>query len=186
MKLHHKLNLNKVLLVLLIILFGYSVSGAMFDIMGERTLGSIFRHFLPTTPYLFLITLISLYDIRRVSFSGLVPRLPSNINLEVIFKRLLWPFLLAVFVGWFSSQYLAPLGLLYLPVILAVIISLIVSCYCMLTERKVLAVILFFATIPFLFFIQSNLWQILDQVEFVELKISGVPVPLSAIYLSLI
>ena len=116
--------------------------------MGERTLGSIFRHFLPTTPYLFLITLISLYDIRRVSFSGLVPRLPSNINLEVIFKRLVWPFLLAVFVGWFSSQYLAPLGLLYVPVILAVIISLIVSCYCMLTERKVLAVILFFATIP--------------------------------------
>ncbi len=182
----YKLNLNKVLLFFLIVLFAYSVAEALLAVMRERTLGSIFRHGLPTTPYLFLIIIISLYDIRKISFSSLVPVIPSEHALNLILKRFLLISFLAVLLGIFTSRYLVDLGLLYVPVIIMIIVSCIVSCFCMLTERSLIAIILFLVTMPFLYFIQINLHGILSYAsseKFEGVKISEVLIPLSAVYL---
>jgi len=53
----------------------------------------------------------------------------------------------------------------------------------MLMDRKILGVVIFLVAYPFLFFIQRNLGQILNDAEYRGLKISEVFIPLPAIYI---
>ena len=179
----HLLCAKNFILFILICLFAHSVAGAVSGIISERTLGSVFRHFLPTTPYLFLIILNSLYDIRKFSFSGLAPNIPSDFSPKLFVRRYLLIVFLAVLVGQFSFQYLMHLGLLYLPVIILVITGLIFSCYYMLLDRKILGVIIFLVVYPFLFFIQKNFGKITNYAEYSDLSICEAYIPLSAIYI---
>ena len=151
-----KLDTRKIILYVLITLFAYSISGAIFKIMAEGTLGSIFRHLMSTTPYLLLIIIVSMYDVGRFSFTSLVPSIPANINLNLILKRYSWILLIAVIIGFLSSIRLINLGLLYVPVIIFVIGSLIISCYCMTSEKRLYGIVMLMAAIPFLFFIQRE------------------------------
>ena len=177
-----KLNVRKIILYTLILLFAYSISGAVFKIMAERTLGSIFRHLMATTPYIFLIILVSMYDVGRFSFASLVPSIPTNINLNLILKRYSWILLIAVIIGFLSSIRLINLGLLYVPVIIFVIGSLIISCYCMTSEKRLYGIVMLMAAIPFLFFIQREH----GRIGFGYLTISELTIPLSVIYLIII
>ncbi|MGR3303197.1 MAG: O-antigen ligase family protein [Candidatus Scalindua sp.] len=174
------------ILFILICLFAYSVAEALLAVMRERTLGSVFRHGLLATPYLCLIILISMYDIRKFSFSSLVPHVPSGFSPKLFVRRYLMIAFLAVLAGQFSFQYLVHLGLLFVPVLLMIFISLLLSCYYIVTEKKIFGVIIFLAVIPFLYFIQGNLGVMIPStspVGFKGLRISEVLIPLSAIYL---
>ena len=177
-----RVDVKKILLYFLILLFAYSISGAVFKIMAERTLGSIFRHLMSTTPYLLLIILVSVYDVGRFSFASLVPTIPTSINLNLFMKRYSWIVLLAVIIGFLSSIKLISLGLLYVLVIIFVIGSLIISCYCMMSEKKLYGIVMFLVAIPFLFFIHREH----RQIGFEELKIGELTIPLSVIYLIII
>ena len=177
-----KIDVKKILLYFLILLFSYSISGAVFKIMAERTIGSIFRHLMTTTPYLLLIILVSMYDVGRFSFASLIPSIPTNINLNLILKRYSWILLIAVIIGFLSSIRLINLGLLYVPVIIFVIGSLIISCYCMISEKRVYSIVMLMAAIPFLFFIQREH----GRIGFGYLTISELTIPLSVIYLIII
>ena len=177
-----KLDVRKIVLYVLTLLFAYSISGAIFKIMAEGTLGSIFRHLMSTTPYLLLIIIVSMYDVGRFSFTSLVPSIPTNINLNLILKRYSWILLIAVIIGFLSSIRLINLGLLYVPVIIFVIGSLIISCYCMISEKRVYSIVMLMAAIPFLFFIQREH----GRIGFGYLTISELTIPLSVIYLIII
>ena len=172
-------NIKPVILYILIGLFAYSISGALVKIMAERTLGSIFRHLMFTTPYLFLIIVVSLYDTRRFSFSSLVPTIPSDLTPILILKRYWWIAPLAVLLGMFSISILGNLALLYGMVIVFLIGSLITACYCIISEKRLVGIIMFLIAIPLLFFLQINH----KQTGFGEIILSDVGVPLSAIYL---
>ncbi len=175
-------NIKPVMLYILIGLFAYSVAGALLGIMAERTLGSIFRHFLPTTPYLFLIVLISLYDIRKFSLSSLIPSGPSNLAFKLILKRFVFILLLAIPVGLFSLHYLAKGGLVIGPIVIVLFLSLFISCFYMMSEEKIIGIIIYIATIPFLFYVQGRL----SEIGLSKMLISEITIPLSAIYLTLI
>jgi len=177
-----KIDVQKIILYVLITLFAYSISGAIFKILEEGTLGSIFRNLLRTTPYLFLIILISMYDAGRFSFSSLFPTIPVNINKNLILKRYSWILLLAIIIGLISSTRLVSLGLLYVPVIIFVIGSLIISCYCMMSEKRFYGILIFLAAIPFLFFIQREH----TQIGFEELKFSKLTISLDVINIIII
>lgn len=174
-----KLDVRKVILYVLITLFAYSISGAVFKIMAERTLGSIFRHLMFTTPYLFLIILVSLYDTRRFSFSSFVPTLPLKLNMNLILKRYSWIILLAILIGIISSFKLFHLGLLYGLVIIFVIGSLIISCFCMASGKGMFGIVMFLIAIPFLYFIQREH----GSLGFELYKMKDLFIPLDSIYL---
>lgn len=179
----YKVNINKIVLFLLTILLAFSVSKAMFKIMAERTLGSIFRNFLPATPYLFLIVLFSLYDIRNISLSNFRDIVPTRTNLNANLKIVLFLSFFAVLIGVGTSQYVVDLGLLYVPVIIGVITALVFSCYSLLIERRLQGVIIFLVVIPFTFFLQMNLRQIIPQLSDEGFKIFEIQIPLSSIFL---
>jgi len=147
-------NIKPILLYILIGLFAYSFAGALSNIMAEKTLGSIFRHFLPSTPYLLLMLLISLQDIRKFSFSTFVPSLPSNFNFNLILKWVFWIFILAVPLGVFLSLHGPRLGLLYGPVIIFIIFSFFYSIYQMISGREAFSLMAFVVAFPFLAFIE--------------------------------
>jgi len=170
------------MLYILIGLFAYSVAGALLGIMAEGTLGSIFRHFLPTTPYLFLIVLINLYDIREFSFSSLVPHIPANLSCQLILKRFILILLLAVPMGVCVLLYLGKGGLVIGPIVILILVSLFISSFYMMSEEKIIGIIIYIATIPFLFYVQGRLFEI----GLKNLLISEITIPLSAIYLVLI
>lgn len=170
---------KNLILFILICLFAYSFAGALNKVMAERTLGSIFRNFLQTIPWLSLIVLISLYDIRRFPFPSLVFNFSSNVKRELSFGKLLLIIPLVVITGLFVSEYIIHMGLLYGPVIFAVFISLLVSCYYVVTERKILGVIIFLLVQSFLFFIHVNR----KEIGFEQLIIYEAHFSLSAIYL---
>ena len=172
-------NIKALALYILIGLFAYSSAGALLRIMAERTLGSIFRHLMFTTPYLFLIILVSLYDTRRFSFSSLVPTIPSDLTPILILKRYWWIMLVAVLLGMFTFSVLGDLALLYGIVIVFLVGSLLTSCYCIMSEKTLVGIIMFLIAIPLLFFLQINH----KQTGFGEIILNDVGVPLSAIYL---
>ena len=186
-----KLDVRKIVLYVLTLLFAYSISGAIFKIMAEGTLGSIFRHLMFTTPYLFLIILVSMYDVGRFSFASLIPSIPTNINLNLILKRYSWILLIAVIIGFLSSIRLINLGLLYVPVIIFVIGSLIISCYFMVTGKALKGIMIFFIAVPFLYFIFLNSSEIgFETLKFTKSQIFTssdiIEVPLSAIFLLIV
>ena len=90
--------------------------------------------------------------------------------------------MLAVIIGFLSTFRLINLGLLYAPVIIFVIGTLILSCYCMMSEKSLYGIIAFLVSIPFLFFIQRNY----GPIGFGDLTISELTIPLSALYLIII
>ena len=175
-------NIKPVMLYILIGLFAYSVAGALSGIMAERTLGGIFRHFLPTTPYLFLIVLINLYDIREFSFSSLVPHIPANLSCQLILKRFILILLLAVPMGVCVLLYLGKGGLVIGPIVILILVSLFISSFYMMSEEKIIGIIIYIATIPFLFYVQGRLFEI----GLKKLLISEITIPLSAIYFTII
>jgi len=177
-----KLDIRKIVLYGLTLLFAYSISGAIFKIMEEGTLGSIFRHLMFTIPYLLLIIIVSMYDGGRFSFASIVPSIPLKINFNLFLKRYSWIVLLAIIIGILSTIRLISLGLLYAPVIIFVIGSLIISCYCVTSEKSLYGIVILLAAIPFLFFIQREH----GQIGFEDLRISELTIPLSAIYLIII
>lgn len=167
---------------ILISLFAYSVAVALLKILEERTLGSIFRHFLPAIPILFLIILLNLYDIKKISFSSFIPTIPSNLELDLILKRFALILLLVIPLGLLIYQYIGDAGLLVGPVIVFLLISMFISCFLMITERTIFGVLIFIAAIPFLFFIQGQLYL----MDLKELIISEITIPFSAIFLLII
>jgi len=169
-------------LFVLICLFAYSFAEALTKIIAERTLGSIFRHFLPTTPYLILIVLVSLSEIKEFSFSNLIPSIPSKQEPNLIIKRFIFILLLGLTMGLFTINYLGKWGLLVGPIVVLLFISLFISCFYMMTEKKIFGLITYIVAIPFLFFIQGEWWQMGLQ----KLRISEIRIPLSAIFLILI
>ena len=182
-----KLDVRKIILYVLITLFAYSISGAVFTIMAEGTLGSIFRNLLLITPYLFLIIIVSMYDVGRFSFSSLIPNIHANLNKKLILKRYSWIILLAVFIGLFSANNLVHLGLLFVPVILFVIGSLIISCYCMVSEKALLGIMLFLIAVPFFEFISINSLQIgIKKMEIGKVLYNTYKFPFAGIYLLII
>ncbi len=159
-------NIKPVILYILIGLFAYSVAGALLEIMAEGTLGSIFRHFLPTTPYLFLIVLINLYDIIEFSFSSLVPSIPSNVGLKLILKRFILILLLAIPAGVCVLLYLGKGGLVIGPIVVLIFVSLFISCFYMMREEKIIGLILYIVAIPLLFYVQGRLFDVgLELIE---------------------
>jgi len=118
-------NIKPIILYVLLGLFAYSVAGALPKIMAERSLGSIFRHFLPTIPYIVLILLISVYDIKDFSFLRLVPQIKPNLGWERNLKGFILILMSATLVGLFILQY-SP-GLLVGPISLLLIISLVLD-----------------------------------------------------------
>ena len=148
-------NIKTVILYILIALFAYSISRAMFKIMEEGTLGSILRHLLPTTPYLLLIVIVSLYNIRRFSFSSLVPAIPSNLTLNVIFKRFFLICLLAVLSGICLHFYGGWLGLVYgsicLYIIVGYVYALVIS-----TKKPLYGFLVLLLLYPFISFIEYD------------------------------
>ena len=80
-----KLDIRKIVLYGLTLLFAYSISGAIFKIMEEGTLGSIFRHLMFTIPYLLLIIIVSMYDGGRFSIASIVPSIPLKINFNLTY-----------------------------------------------------------------------------------------------------
>lgn len=179
--LSHK-NIKSIILYILIGLFAYSSAGALSNIMAERTLGSIFRHFLPTAPYLILMILISLQDIRKFSFSGLIPSIPSSLGFQQILKGFILLLLLGIPAGLFVFQYIGDAGLLVGPLSIFLIISLFISCFYIITEKEIFGLLIFIASVPFLYFIQGQLYM----MGLEELKITELNIPLSAIYLIVI
>lgn len=146
------------ILFILICIFAYSVAGAMFDIMRERTLGSVFRHFLSTTPYLFLIILISLYDIKKFSFSSLVPNDPSDFSPKLFVRRYLMIAFLAVLVGWLFFQYAIGYSSLYILIFLYVIAGYLLSLYALVRYKLLYGLIIFLMVQPFISFLSTYLF----------------------------
>lgn len=175
-------NIKAVIIYILISLFAYSSAEALVKIITEKTLGSIFRHFLPTTIYLFMIVLISLSETKGFSFSNLIPRIPSKQELNLIVKRFIFILLIGITLGLFTIYYLGQWGLLVGPVVVLLFISLFISCSYMMTEKKIFGLITYIVAIPFLFFIQGE-W---GKMGLEKIIISEVTIPLSAIFLILI
>lgn len=175
-------NSKAVISFILICLFAYSVAVALLKILEEKTLGSIFRHFLPAIPILFLIVLFNLYDIKKISFSSFIPTIPSNLEFDLILKRFALILLLVIPLGLLAYRYLGEAGLLVGPVIIFLVISMFISCFFMITEKTMFGALIFIATIPFLYFIQGQLYL----MGLKELIISEITIPFSSIFLIII
>ena len=186
-----KLDVRKIILYVLTLLFAYSISGAVFKIMAEGTLGSIFRHLMFTIPYLLLLVIVSMYDVGRFSFASIVPTIPAKINLNLVLKKYPWIVIFAGLIGIFTSYSFIHIALLYVIVIVLLIISLIYSCYCMVSEKPLIGVITFLIIIPFFKFIDLNAWQIgFEQLTINKSQVftayDKIKVPSSAIFLLII
>lgn len=158
MHISERIDVRKILLYFLVLLFAYSISGAVFKVLTERTLGSIARGVMPTLPILFLIVLVTLYDTRRLSFASLVPRIPSNVNLYLFLKRLFWIFVLAIPFGIFANEYFSKIALLYTPIILLSLIMLVFSIICVVRNNYLYAMASFIIIIPLLFFLSRDIF----------------------------
>ena len=172
-------NIKPVILYILIGLFAYSLGVALLKILEERTLGSIFRYFLPTAPYLVLIFLISLYDIGKFSFSSFVPQIPANLSAQMILIRLILILLLAIPTGVCVQLYLGEGGLLVGSIAILLFLSLFFSCFYMMSEEKTIGVIIYIIAIPYLFYFQRQL----RLMSLTSLVISEQIIPLSVIFL---
>lgn len=143
---------KNILLFFLIILLGYSVSQALFSIMAERTLGSIFRNSLPGIFYLFLILIVNTSNITAIHLSDVFQRLPQNIiniNINIIFRRLLFIVPLALICGLLTFR-VSDMGLLYVPLGLVIIGAYFYSCYCCLERKYLHGILIFIISQPFL------------------------------------
>lgn len=174
-----KFDIRKIILNILILLFAYSVSIALFRILEERTLGSIFRHVAPAVPFILLIIIVSLYDSKRFSFSNLVPKVPADLNMKLMLKRHFWIVLLAILIGVIASFKLVHLGLLYGPVLILVIGTLIISCFWMVSGKRMFSIVMFLMAVPFIYFIQREH----GRYGFELFKIKDLLIPLDSIYL---
>jgi len=158
MHISERINVKKILLYFLIMLFAYSISGAIFKIMAEGTLGSIFRHLMPTTPILFLIIMVNLYDIRRFSFYSFIPRIPSNISINLILRRLFWILILTIPLGIFVNKFLSKYGILYTPIIIFSLTALVLSIYYTIRGNLLNATVIFLITLPLLVFLCRDIF----------------------------
>ena len=174
-----KFDIRKIILNILILLFTYSISRALFRILEERTLGSIFRHLALTVPFILLIIIVSINDTKKFSFSNLVPTIPSNLNMKLMLKRYFWIVLLAILIGVIVSIKLVHLGLLYGPVLIFVIGTLIISCFWMVSGKRMFSIVIFLIAVPFIYFIQREH----GQYGFELFKIKDLLIPLDSIYL---
>ena len=179
-----KKNSKTIVLYVLIILFAYSSAVALSGIQRERTLGSIFRHFLPAAPILFLIVLINLCSIENFSFSSFIPRFQSNQELKRLIKSFVLISIIAIPVGLFTFQYIVKGSTLVGPVVLLLFISLFIACFYMMVEKSISAIIIYITAIPFLYFTQRQFYMFGLEKE--ALTISKITVPLSVIYLLII
>jgi len=178
------INVKKIILYGLIFLFAYSISGAVFSIMTERTLGSVFRNLMATTPYLVLIILFSIFDVRKFSFASLVPNIHSKINLNLFLKRYSLIILLTVLIGLFSVNNLIHIASLNVTIILAVIVSLLSAFYFFISEKPFYGIVMFLLAYPFLYFLQMNHKDL--GFDTYPLIISDTRIPLSILYLLII
>jgi len=153
----------------------------MLKVLEARSLGSIFRSLLPTTPFLLLIVLINMYDIRRLSFSSFIPDVPSHLSARAILKGFVPILILGILAGFITIHYFieGAGGILITSITTYLFISLLLSCFYILGEEKIYGVMLFIAAIPFLYFVQNRLYEI-GLPRFVICKLT---IPLSAIYL---
>jgi len=174
-------NIKTLLTYLLIAIVAYSIAGAMLKVLEARSLGSIFRSLLPTTPFLLLIVLINMYDIRRLSFSSFIPDLPSHLSARAILKGFVPILILGILAGFITIHYFieGAGGILITSITIYLFISLLLSCFYILGEERKYGVMLFIAAIPFLYFVQNRLHEI-GLPRFVICKLA---IPLSAIYL---
>lgn len=129
-----------------------------------------------------MIVLINVYDIRRFSFSSLVPNIPSNSGPQLILKRFILILLLAVPMGGCVLLYFGKGGLVIGPIVVLIFVSLFISCFYMMREEKIIGLILYIVAIPFLFYVQGRL----SEIGLRKMLISEITIPLFAIYLTLI
>lgn len=178
-----KKNSKAITLYILIILFAYSSSVALLKIQAERTLGSIFRYLLPTLPILFLIVLINVYDIRKVSFSSFVSPLPSNLNFDLILKRLFWIFILVVPLGILLFLYGSRLGLLYGPVFLLIILSYFLMIFYSIKEKPIYGVEIFLLIFPFIKFIEWDFKNVIFIGSWNQFYIGPFPQSITSLFI---
>lgn len=143
-----------ILLYFLIILFAYSVSVALLNILQERTVGSVFRHFLPAIPILFLLVLVNLYNVREISFSNLVSPLSFSLNFKMILKWAFWIILCVIPLSIALSHYGHKLGLLYGFIFLLIIFSYFLMIFYSIKSRPLYGLIIFLLIFPFIKFIE--------------------------------
>jgi len=152
------INIKKIFLYSLILFFAYSVSGVVFMVLAERTIGSVARGIMPTLPILFLIVLFTLYDTRRLSFTSLLPRIPSNISIKLIIKRLFSTLIIAIPFGLIVIKFFSQHAILYTPIIIFTLSALGLSIYYTIRGNLLNATAIFIITIPLLMFLSREIF----------------------------
>jgi len=145
----------------IIALLAYMVGVGTIKIVAEKTLGSIFRNYIPA----FVIVLVLLFflfnrdnDILKMIFDK------STIS----FKSALIGTLIAVGLG-FVVPFFAGWGMLYVPVLIVLCGSFLISIYFLINGNVCNAIITFILSYPFILFLQ---W------EFKNIKFLGIYNPL--------
>ena len=145
----------------IIALLAYMVGVGTVKIVTEKTLGSIFRNYIPAFS-IALVLLVFLWnpekDIFKIIFSK------STIS----FKSALIGTLIAVGLG-FVVPFFAGWGLLYVPVLIVLCVSFLISIYFLINGNVVNGIITFILSYPFILFLQ---W------EFRNIKFLGIYNPL--------
>ncbi|MBL7086317.1 MAG: O-antigen ligase family protein [Candidatus Cloacimonetes bacterium] len=159
MHITERIDVKKILLYFLIMIFAYSISGAVFKVLAEKTLGSVARGIMPTLPILFLIVLVTLYDTRRLSFANSPPRIPQKISIKPFLRKIIWVIILAVPLGIFVNQYFSRIGTMYTSIIIFSLVAFILSIYYIIRGNFLNATVIFLIILPFLMFLSRDiLW----------------------------
>jgi len=158
MRITERIDVKKILLYFLILFFAYSISGAVFKVLAERTLGSIARGIMPTLPILFLIVLFTLYDMSRLSFASFLPRIPQKISIKSFLRKIIWVIILAIPFGLFVIKFLSKHSILYTPIIFFSLAALVLSIYYIIRGNLLNATVIFLITLPLLTFLSRDIF----------------------------
>ena len=173
-------NSKNIFLFILIILAGYTASSAISGVLAEKTLGSVFRHFLPTMFFLVLILLVSQIKIESMTMANPLPDVYRNFITSFSLRKFIIVISISIVASIFSIKFLFNWGLLIGPVVFVLLLVFFYCCFLMLNNNTKRALQIFLLAIPFLFFIQGQL----GLMEIGDIQLSGVTIPLSAMFLT--
>ncbi|MCX5815334.1 MAG: O-antigen ligase family protein [Proteobacteria bacterium] len=180
-----KYSLKDVLQFLVVVLIGYLTAKALFNIMAEGTLGSIFRNMMPVFPCLFILLILNAFDIRRASFREISQSVFSIFifDQKLISKRSILLLIPVMIAGIFFTLYSIEFSIINMLSFFALLYVFFLSVrYILLSEKKFYGVLIYILAIPLLSFIQ---WENV-KYHWLDLIINDIYISYNAIGLVII
>ncbi len=149
--------LKNILLFLCIVFFAYVMARRLPIMIGEGSLGSIFRNSIPAGLFLVLIVLIYMVDFSSLRITSIFSWVFSKPNFNLTYSHLVLSIVSALIMGVICYKYLTNLGsTLFVFLIMFVAISFFGAVLVSIKFRPFFGFMIFLCSVPMLYFLEKK------------------------------